>query len=177
MGRQYYQDVIAEPPLADLAAITATTETQLWAPAQFTPIYANDMKPGKIYRCTAGGIMSFAATGALTITPRFGTSIAGTTLGASIAKTTPGATTALAWFLQFDLICRSLGAAGANSTVIGHGFIGINALTTAGSEFFQTFGGTQASVDATVASALCIGWTLSVAGTVTPKYVSWVSLN
>jgi len=177
VSRQYFVDTLVDPPIANLAAIVATTETALWSAAQYSPIAANDSRPGKIYRVLAGGIMSFAATGTLTITPRWGLTVAGVTMGASIAKTTPGATTNQPWFLDFMVIVRTVGAPGANSTVIGTGTFSTNGLTTAGSEFSLSFGGTSATVDVSVATGITIGWTLSVAGTVTPQFATIQSYN
>ena len=168
-------NTLATPPTASLTAIVATTETALWTPATYTPIAANLSTVGKIYRVTAGGIMSFAATGTLTITPRFGLSVgAGITMGASVAQTTPGVTTNQPWRLQMDIVVRTGGATG---TVIGAGTFTTNATGTAGTAVSIAFGGTQATVDLTVATGICIGWTLSVAGTVTPQYAFIEALN
>lgn len=177
MSRQYFADVLCEPPLADQTAVTGTGETGLWNVASFSPIAANDCRPGKIYRLTAGGIMSFASTGSLTITPRFGTTTSGITMGASIAQTTPGATSGKPWFLEFTMICRTVGAPGANSTVIGSGLISLAATATAGTAVSIPFGGTSATVDVSIASGIFIGWTLTVAGTVTPQWAVMQSLN
>jgi hypothetical protein len=178
MSRQYFMDTLVDPPIANLTAVTATTETALWSAAQYTPINANDCRPGKIYKVTAGGIMSFAATGTLIITPRFGLTTSGITMGPNVvAVTTPGATTAHPWTLEFNVVCRTIGAAGANSTVIGTGFFITGTPGAAGAAVAVSFGGTSAAVDTTVASGITIGWTLSVAGTVTPLYATIQSLN
>lgn len=179
MARQYFQDTLAEPPIANLAAVTATTETILWNVSQYSPIAANDARPGKMYRVTAGGIMSFGATGTLIITPRWGLTVAaGITMGASVvALTTPGATTAHAWYMEFTAVCRTVGAPGVNSTVMGTGFF-CSGIPAAGSlPATQVFGGTSATVDVSIATGICIGWTLSVAGTVTPQWVHLAALN
>jgi hypothetical protein len=178
MSRQYFQDTLAEPPIANLTAVTATTETALWSAAQYTPIAAGDCRPGKIYKVSAGGIMSFAATGTLIITPRFGLTTGGVTMGPNVvAVTTPGATTAHPWTLEFNVVCRTIGAAGANSSVIGTGFFIAGTPGAAGSAVAVSFGGTSAAVDTTIASGITIGWTLSVAGTITPQYAVIQSLN
>lgn len=176
--RQYFQDLLAEPPIANLTAVTATSETGLWLPARYTPIGANEPKAGKIWVVKAGGIMSFAATGALTITPRYGLTTAGITLGASVvALTTPGATTAHPWWLEFTMICRTVGDPGANSTFVGTGVFHTGIPTGGSLPATQTFGGTVATADASIASGVFIGWTLSVAGTVTPQYAFIQSPN
>jgi hypothetical protein len=179
MGRQYYEDLGAEPPFANLTAITATTETALWNAARYTPIAPAEGKPGKIWNVHAGGIMSFAGTGTLIITPRFGLTVgAGITMGANVnAQTTPGATTANPWKLWFTAVVRTLGEPGANSTVVGTGMIIIGATGTAGTAVAIPFGGTVATVDLSVATGITIGWTLSVAGTCTPQYAYIQSPN
>jgi hypothetical protein len=177
MSRQYFADLNADPPIANLTAVTATAETGLWNVPQYSPIQASEGRPGKVWRLYAGGIMSFAGTGTLTITPRFGTTTSGVTLGASVAQTTPGATTNQPWLMEMILVCRTLGAPGANSTVIGSGSFVSNATASAGTAVAFAFGGTSATVDLSVANGLFIGWTLSVAGTVTPQFVVFGSLN
>jgi hypothetical protein len=178
MSRQYFMDLLNDPPIANLAAIVATTETALWNPANYSPIAANDCRPGKIYRMTAGGIMSFAATGTLTITPRFGLTVGvGITMGASVAQTSPGVTTNQPWKMEMYLVCRTVGAPGVNSTVIGTGVFTTNGTGTAGTGVSIVFGGTSATVDVSIATGICIGWTLSVAGTVTPMFAILQSLN
>lgn len=179
MSRQYFMDLLAEPPITNQSAVVATTETILWNVSQFTPINANDARPGKIYRVTAGGIMSFAATGTLTITPRFGLTVAaGITMGANpTAQTSPGITTNVPWALDFVCVVRTVGAPGTNSTVIGTGTFTTGGLGAAGTSVGFAIGGTQATVDVSIATGLCFGWTLTVAGSVTPQYAFIQSLN
>jgi hypothetical protein len=178
MSRQYFADINADTPIANLTAVTATTETGLWVVPQYTPINAYEARAGKWWKLTAGGIMSFAATGTLVITPRVGTTTGGISLGPNVvAVTTPGATTAHPWTMEFNLTCRTLGAAGNNSTFVGTGFFITGTPGAANGAVAVSFGGTSASADYTVATGLFIGWTLSVAGTVTPMYIHWQSMN
>lgn len=178
MSRQYFMDLLAEPPLANLSAITATTETALWSAAEYTPIAARDARPGKMYRVTAGGLVSFATTGTLVITPRLGLTTAGVTMGANVAQTVQGiAITNAAWSLDFTMVVRTLGAAGANSTVMGTGTFTSHGSGAANTGLSCCFGGTSATVDLTVATGITFGWTLSVAGSVTPQYAFIQSLN
>lgn len=180
MSRQYFQDVIIDPPTANLSAVTATVETGLWNVAQFSPIHAFDAYKGvgKIYKLSAGGIYSTSTSGTLTITPRIGTTTSGITLGASVAQTVPVSLTNEAWRMEFDLVIRTLGAPGANSTAIGTGcFWGGGAAATAASSCVVPFGGTSATADFSVETGIFIGWTLSVAGSCTPQYVYIQSLN
>jgi hypothetical protein len=180
MSRQYFEDLLTDPPLANLTAVTATVETGLWNVAQFSPIHAFDAYrgAGKVYRLCAGGIFSTAASGTLTITPRVGTTTSGITLGASIAQTVVVSLTNEAWFLHSMWIVRSLGAPGANSSVMGTGvFNGGGAAATAASNNTIAFGGTAATCDLSVETGIFIGWTLSVAGSCTPQWVTMQSLN
>lgn len=183
MSRQYFADVIQEPPTLNplAAAITATAETALWPVALFTPIAIGDIRAGKIYQCEAGGIYSTSTSGVLTITPRIGVSAtAGTniTLGASGAQTVPVSVSGVPWYLKFTMVIRSVGLAGANSVAMGTGhFTGTGTVGTAGTALSFAFGGTSASFDASVAEGLWMGWTLSVAGSCTPEWLIWRSLN
>lgn len=174
MAYQNFGSVLAFPPIANLTAVTATTETILWNTSQYTPIAANDGYPGKWYTVVAGGIMSFAATGTLIITPRFGLTVAaGITMGASVvALTTPGATTAHPWWMTMEVFVRTVGAPGVNSSVIGTGVFHTGIPSAGSLPATQTFGGTSAAVDLSIATGITIGWTLSVAGTVTPMYAA-----
>lgn len=179
MSRQYIADMpFNDGPIANLTAITATTETALFNAARYTPIPANDARAAKVYRLTAGGIVSTGGSGTLTITPRIGTTTGGTTLGASGAQTVVVSLTNVAWVLDFTLVIRTIGDPGANSTCIGTGnFQAAGAAGTAASNISVAFGGTSATVDLSVTTALFIGWTLSVAGSCTPQWVVWQSLN
>jgi predicted Kef-type K+ transport protein len=49
--------------------------------------------------------------------------------------------------------------------------------STSGFAVANNFGGTSAAVDVSIATGICIGWTLSVAGTVTPTHAFIQSLN
>ena len=179
MSRQYFADTLSEPPVVNLTAIVATTETALWDPTLYSPIAGNDCRPGKIYRVIAGGIITTAATGTLTITPRFGLTTGGVTMGASGAQTVPASLTNVAWELSMTVVCRTTGAAGsATGTVIGTGtFSMAGTLATAGSGMNVNFGGTSAAVRTDIATGICLGWTLSVAGSVTPQFAFIQSYN
>jgi hypothetical protein len=180
MSRQYFEDLLTDPPIANLTAVTATSETALWNVAQYSPIHAYDAYRGvgKTYRLTAGGIWTTGASGTLTITPRVGTTTSGITLGASIAQTVTPSITNEAWFLHAIFVVRTTGAPGANSTMMGTGvFNGGGAAATAASNNTVAFGGTSATCDLSVETGIFIGWTLSVAGSVTPMFVTFQSLN
>src|SRR5207253_3113262 len=106
LARQYLQDgPYIDVGVADaLAANAATTATDAWAGNTFTPIFANDAKAGKIYVVEASGLITTAATGALTIGAGLGTSSPGTTLGASIAQTVPASSLSGPWFLKLIIV-------------------------------------------------------------------------
>ena len=179
MAFQSFMNLSVVPPIANQTAVTATTETILWNVSNYSPIGANEAYPGKAWRLTAGGIMSFASTGTLIITPRFGLTVAaGITMGASVvALTTPGATTAHSWFMDMVCVCRTVGAPGVNSTVMCNGTFSTGIPSAGSLPATQSFGGTSATVDVSIATGICIGWTLSVAGTVTPQNIVMVQMN
>lgn len=178
MSRQYFQDTILDSALTNYATITATTETVL-IPTLWTPIPAMEPRAGKIYRLEVGGTVTTGASGTLIITPRFGTAIGGTALGASPTQTVVPSITLAPFYLVYTLVFRSIGQAGANSTCVGTGFWTSNgAVATASSETALTFGSTgSVSVDTSIANALWIGVTFSVAPSVIPLWSTWQSLN
>ena len=171
MGRQLFVDgPYLDPQVANGTALVATTAEALWIGATYTPIFASEPKAGKIYRVSAGGIISTSTSGTLIIAPQYGV-LGGTTLGTSVTQTVPVSLTNIPWKLEFELIFRTIGAAGANSTCIGTGFFAMSGVAaTAGSSQVISFGGTSATVDATINSALTFSKTLSVAGSVTVMY-------
>lgn len=178
MGRQLFQDgPYIDTHVASGTALVATTAEALWIAATFTPIFANDPKAGKIYTVHAGGILSTGASGTLILIPQYGV-LGGTTLGTSVTQTVPINLSAVPWRLEMDIVFRTIGAAGANSTCIGTGvFRSAGTAATAGSAFCLTFGGTSASVDATINSGITISKTLSVAGSITTQYAYIFSRN
>jgi len=80
--------------------------------------------------------------------------------------------------MQATLTIRTTGIPGTNGTAMLNGaFWADGAIATAGSAFVVAFGGTSAAIDTTIAQGLCMGWTLSVAGSCTPQTIIWQSLN
>src|SRR5215472_3130739 len=179
MSRQYFGDVLTEPIGSAYTTITATTETVL-IPTAFTPINAMEPRAGKVYELIVGGTVTTGASGTLIITPRFGTTISGTAIGASPTQTVVPSVTTAPFIFQYWLTIRSIGLTGANSTVVGYGMWHSNgAVATAASETAALAGtvGAAVSVDTSVASALWIGVTFSIAPSVIPNFHTWRSLN
>lgn len=173
MGRQLFQDgPFMDPQVASGSALVATTAEALWIAATFTPIFANEPKAGKIFTVKAGGILSTGASGTLILVPQYGV-LGGTTLGTSQTVTVPINMANVPWRLEFDLVFRTIGAAGANSSCIGTGTFVTCPFTSApaaGISCVIPFGGTSASVDATINSGITFSKTLSVAGSFTTQY-------
>jgi hypothetical protein len=128
----------------------------------------------------AGGLITTAATGALTISPSISTTnAAGTTLGASIAQTVPASSLSGPWYLRMVLIVRTTGApGGANATIQGTGFFQSGGVAATGNSGLDlTFGGTSAAFDHSVNQTIWISKTLSVAGSFTTQWASISSRN
>ena len=177
MALQGFRSITNQVMTVSPTALVATSEEVL-VPTLYTGIAANESYGGKVWKLSCGGIMSWASTGTLTLTPRVGLVIGGVTLGVSVtALTTPGATTAHAWYLQFVLVCRTIGAVGVNSTFIGTGMFWSSGIGTLGTSTGQSLGGTSASADASIATGIWMGKTLSVAGSITTQYSIFESLN
>lgn len=183
MSRQYFMDVLYEPTLADILTYsTVTTEALLWPVAINTPIAANDARPGKLYKVTAGGVMTLPAnTGSITLTPRFGLAANSSSMGASGAYFSPGANSARPWYLDCYVLVRTVAAAGgANSTAIAWGALhATGLLPTTSAPYVLPFGGTAvATVDVGIASG--IGITIiwgTTAGSITTQFAVIQSLN
>lgn len=180
MARQYLQDgpFIDPPVTSPLAADTGTGAVSMWSGSQFTPLYANDAKAGKIYVIEANGLITTGGSGTLIISPGLGTSSPGTTLGTSITQTTPVSSLSGPWFLRSTWTVRTIAAAGGNSTIIGSGFFQSGGVAaTANSGLDLTFGGTSCNFDAAVNNFFTFQKTLSVAGSFTTLSCYIYSIN
>jgi hypothetical protein len=179
VSRQYVADVPIDPPSAALPTITATTETVL-VPTIFTQIPAMTPRVGKVYKLTVGGTCTTGTAGTLIITPRYGLVIGGVALGASPTQNYVPSITLAPFVFEYWLQFRAIGiAAGANSTVTGHGVWTSNgAVATASSATTVVCSSTASvSVDTTVASGLWIGVTFSVAPSVIPHFAIWQEIT
>jgi len=171
--------VLSEPLSAVSTTITATTETVL-IPTLLTPIPAFEPRAGKVYHLLVGGTVTTGASGTLIITPRYGTVIGGVALGGSPTQTVVPSVTTAPFLFEYYLIIRSIGMPGANSKAVGYGCWRSNgAVATAASETAVHCGtvGADISIDTSIASALWIGVTFSVAPSVIPIWHVWESLN
>lgn len=179
MSRQYFADTLNEPIGVDHTTITATSETVL-IPTIFTPIPAFEPRVGKVYELIVCGTCTTGASGTLTLTPRFGATVSGVALGASNAQTVVPSVTTAPFIFKYYLTFRTIGGAGTNSTALGYGsWQSGGAAATAASETAVYCGtvGAAVAVDTTIAQALWIGVTFSVAPSVIPKMHIWRSLN
>ena len=170
-----------DPPIASpLSADVATTAVLMWNPLQYTKFYGDEARPGRVFCVQAGGLITTAATGALTISPSITTTnAAGTTLGASIAQTVPASEPSGPWFMNSKWVVRTIGAPGGNNaTMIGSGVFNAGGLAaTASTNLTVTFGGTSAVFDQSVANAIAFTKTLSVAGSFTTHWCLGYWLN
>lgn len=179
MSRQYFADTLNEPIGVDHATITATTETVL-IPTIFTPIPAFEPRVGKVYELIVCGTVTTGTAGTLILTPRFGTTVSGVSLGVSPTQNYVPSITTAPFVFKYYLTFRTIGGAGTNSTALGYGSWQSNGATaTAASETAVYCGtvGSAVAVDTTIAQALWIGVTFSVAPSVIPKLHCWRSLN
>ena len=179
MARQYVADVPVDPPSAALPTITATSETVL-VPTIFTPIPAMAPRVGKVYQLTVCGTCTTGTAGTLIITPRYGLVIGGVSLGISPTQNYVPSITLAPFVFECWLQFRTIGvAAGATSTATCHYvWTSGGAVGTAGSATSVVGSSTASvSVDTTVASALWIGVTFSVAPSVIPHFALWQEIN
>jgi hypothetical protein len=182
MSRQYFDDLPNEPLMVANTIVSFLTAELALLPAVQVAIPPGDIRPGKVWRLTAGGIWTPSAATTMIITPRWGTTTAGPTLGASITQTISVGAAGASWYLQGTLMCRAMGVPGsANNTFHCQGIFNGAGLTTISSNNTIAFGGTQTTAgDITTAGAqgFFIGCTFSVTGaTMTPQIVCLQSLN
>src|SRR5215472_8404619 len=112
MSRQYFGDVLTEPIGSAYTTITATTETVL-IPTAYTPINAMEPRAGKVYELVVGGTVTTGTAGTLIITPRYGTTISGVSIGVSPTQNYVPSITTAPFLFRYYLIIRALGIAGA----------------------------------------------------------------
>lgn len=148
---------------ADQTAVAGVAEGALWAP-RYAALPSFFAFAGKKARIRASGVMTTAATpGTLILTPRYGTSTAGTSLGAGVVSGTLAASkTNVPWFFDSMVLCRSEGTAGSllfyGVWESPQGYTTAPGIVEAGSNAAVT-------VDTTAAtSGIVLGATHSVAG-------------
>lgn len=178
MSNQNFASVLVPPPIANGATLVSTAEEGLWAATDFSRIPANSLFAGAQLELYASGLMTWASTGTLTLTPRMGLLISSPTMGVSVvAQTTPGVVTSAAWQFLGRLVVRTIGAAGANSTATFHGTLTSTGLGTLGTTVSVSCGGTVATFDASVATGIWLSKTLTVAGSFIVQNVCLRALN
>lgn len=168
--------------LANQTAITGTAETGMFSVAQYSGWAANQLRAGQLWYLLATGIATTPGSGQgnLTITPRFGTSTSGTSLGASAATALAASASNAPWKFEYLVVVRAIGNAGNNSSIIGAGeFAGAVALIAASTGNVIVLGSTAStSVDTSTASGLFIGVTMgSASDTMTAMASPLSSLN
>lgn len=172
------------PPASFTAVGTTNSETNLWTPAIWSPVPANTMYSGKVFKVTYGGIFSTSsAAPTSTWTPRSGqsgTPGSNVTLGATTATTMIASLSNVPFYGEFTLVIRALGLAASGATGTGNGFNVIGGLTVAAG-IVQSMGATVATtIDNTTASGLIVSqtWgTNAAANTLTCQWTFLRSLN
>lgn len=182
------------PPAAVLGTVTSINGTQaLWTSSLYTPVAAQSTQGPQAYRLVVTGKSTTSTSpgsvgwdGRMGAGSTGGSAISGTSLGASTNVALTASITNSFWTVYGDITIRAIGAAGANSTVIGYlNYIGTQATTgglagpaVVGAGHNLMFGGTQASVDLSVAG----GFSLGVVHTVTTvtyatDQIHWAAWN
>jgi hypothetical protein len=171
MTRQYFRELLSDTPTANQTTVTGgTTITALWDAANVTPLPANSVKAGQIYKVTAFGVATTAVTAGqtATFTPIFGTTTGGTNLGASIAGPLEAKVfTNTPWIAQMFVFFRTVGASGTavcSGNIEALPFVGVAAGTVEGGTYtFGTASTTATTVNTTTASGLLLAVTPSLA--------------
>jgi hypothetical protein len=170
-SRQYFREVLVDPPVANQTDVTGGTSiTALWDAANLTPIAGGSIRAGQMFKVTAFGIQTQAITGSqtATFTPIFGTATGGTSLGASVAAPLEAKVfTNTNWFAQMFVHFRTVGASGTAvcaGNIEALPFVGVAAGTAEGGSVpFGTGSATPTTVNTTIASGLLLAVTPSLA--------------
>jgi hypothetical protein len=171
MSRQTFRTTPLDPPVANQTTVTGgTTIAALWDAANLTPLPANSVLAGQVFKLTAWGVMTTAVTASqtVTITPIFGTTTGGTVLGASAAAPLEAKVfTNTQWIAQMYVHFRTIGAAGTvtcTGNLEGLPFVGVAAGTAEGGTVpFGTAATTPTTVNTTNAAGLLLAVTPSLA--------------
>lgn len=162
-------------PVTTFTPVTAAAETDMWTPAVWTPIPANDASPGIGYIVSFGGIYGNRTTSSPTslFTPRWGqgASTTGVALGPSGALTSGGALTAAPMFGEFEFTVIKCGSSGTGT---GNGVV---VYGNAAALVRHAIGGLIATIDTTTAQGLKIAHTWSAANASNTLTVQWVFLR
>src|ERR1700745_2143704 len=96
---------------SDQTTITGTSESAFWPVNPWSSMVAYQVQPGQGYRFEEEGLMSTASSspGTLTITPRWGTTTAGTSMGASAAASLTANISNAPWTMRGKLLFRGGG--------------------------------------------------------------------
>lgn len=172
-------------PVANPASFTSinttNAETNLWTPAIWTPIPANTMYAGKVYKVTFGGIFSTSSVAPTSLwTARAGqsaTPASNVSLGASTAATMIASLSSVPLYGEFTMVIRALGLAASGATATGNGFVVIGGITTAAG-IVQSFGaGIPTTVDNTTASGLVVSQTWGTNALANALVCQWAFLR
>jgi hypothetical protein len=154
-----------EAPITNSTQVAAAADTILWDPAGIAPqtaIPANTLKADDILKVTAWGVNTTAVTGSQTVafTPRFGTTVSGTSLG--VSRTMPvnaAVVTTQPFYCELYFHCRLVGSAGtatAGGWISTQSVIGTAATTNTSPANFGTSSTTATTINTTTASGLLV---------------------
>jgi hypothetical protein len=164
-------------------AITGTAEAGAWPVNPYTAVGANGPSPNansaQMWLVLAGGIMTTAAStpGTLTLTPRWGTSTGGTSLGASAASATLGTSqTNVPWMFAGMGVIRTASATASSSTITFNGVMWVPPGVLASPVVCG--GSVVTTADTTTAQGWFLGVTLgSASDTLTTQIATAICLN
>lgn len=168
------------PNFSGIAAVTATTETNLWDPSIWSPIPMNDASPGCGYVLSFGGIYSnrTTTTPASTWAARWGQNNSapptGTLLGTASNAVYMGAATTNKPF--FGEVTVSIRAVGATGTAAANGFVTIVSDTVT-ARVTSPFGGAVTTIDTTANAGIGISHIWSAANASNTLTAQWAVLQ
>ena len=167
MSRAYYRDLVSEPLAISNTSVTLTaaTDTIIFQASQIA-IQNSDVRPGKVWKLTATGLVT-AAGGSWLITPRWGQLLTSPSLGQGGATINAPTVTNVVFILEIWAICRTLGlGGGANSSIVAMGRFTASAAAASTAAWVSPVGG-GAAVTFDIATANICGLQVSINASVT----------
>lgn len=182
MARQGFMDMPLDAEPTDFTALaTFTAEANLWTPNLWTPIPAFDMRAGKAYKLSCGGIMQSATGVNWTITPRFGQSAtpgSNLSLGASAVVPAGGTVPAAsAWYAELTMVVRSLGIAASGSAITASGFVIFPTTAVLSGQAIPIGGTVVSTADHTTAQGLILSATCGTSAGTNSIQARWAILQ
>lgn len=167
-------------PVSAAAVNTTVAETNLWVPANWTPIQAFDMAPGKSYCVRYGGIIQTTATPTYIFTPRVGqsaTPASNVTLGAGPTVTAGTIPASSPFYGEMTFSVRAVDVAYTAITGTGNGYNVVAAAAATAHQVSAMGGAVPTNISNTAASGLIVSITWGTSSASNTITIQWTDMD